>query len=157
MKMSKQYLHCGSQHFDIHQFIPISNRGCRWVKPEGGLWGSPVDSDNSWIDFCSWSESFRMNIYKSFKFKLSDNANIIFIDSIKTLDDLYNRGFENQNYDAYTYDDDIYYLDFKKLLDNGYDAIEVSINVETYNALYGWDVDSILVMNPRCIIEVDSD
>lgn len=155
--MSKQYIHCGSQHFDIHQFVPIRNRETAFVKPEGGLWGSPVDSDNSWIDFCSWDEHFRMNIYKSFKFELSDNANVLFIDSVKTLDKLYSKGFEMPDHRKYPFMDDMYFLDFEKILKNGCDAIEVAINPETYNALYGWDVDSILVMNPRCIIEVDSD
>ena len=48
-------------------------------------------------------------------------------------------------------------LDFEKLAEE-YDAILVLISRDynLYDKLYGWDVDSILVMNPNCIEIVES-
>ena len=45
-------------------------------------------------------------------------------------------------------------LDFEKLAQE-YDAIEVLISGDPglYYELYGWDCDSILIMNPEIIIE----
>jgi len=44
------------------------------------------------------------------------------------------------------------YLDFNKLKEE-YDAIEVFISSDSrlYRALYGWDCDSILIMNKDVI------
>ena len=45
-------------------------------------------------------------------------------------------------------------LDFEQLLKNGIDAVQLSLfigNYELYYKLYGWDCDSILIMNPDII------
>ena len=46
--------------------------------------------------------------------------------------------------------------DFEKMLADGWDAIEfrLSEDSELYWALYGWDCDSILVMNPDVVEEI---
>ena len=48
-----------------------------------------------------------------------------------------------------------YTPDFEKMLADGWDAIELHLSEcgELYWALYGWDCDCILVMNPD-IVEV---
>ena len=44
------------------------------------------------------------------------------------------------------------HINFEELLRLGYDAIMVYIdNVDVYYRLYVWDVDSLLVMNQKCI------
>ena len=45
--------------------------------------------------------------------------------------------------------------DFEKMKENGIDAIfvEISNDHRLYWALYGWDCDSIVVMNPDIIVE----
>lgn len=45
------------------------------------------------------------------------------------------------------------YLDFEKLLSQSIDGIEVNISSDRnlYMTLYGWDCDSILIMNPNII------
>ena len=47
------------------------------------------------------------------------------------------------------------YLDFEEMLRNGIDAVYVEISSDNrlYWALYGWDCDSIVVMNPA-VVEV---
>ena len=46
--------------------------------------------------------------------------------------------------------------DFEKLLSDGVDAIElfISDDRELYWSLYGWDCDSILIMNPDVVREI---
>jgi hypothetical protein len=46
-------------------------------------------------------------------------------------------------------------LDFEKLA-RDYDAVEIlaGSNVDLYYAFYGWDCDSILIMNPYVIKEI---
>ena len=54
------------------------------------------------------------------------------------------------------------YIDFEKAVASGIDAIELHISDDTgsnisqqlYYLLYGWDCDSILIMNPDIIQEV---
>ena len=47
------------------------------------------------------------------------------------------------------------FLDFEKL-SKEYDAIEVNISEcrDLYYSLYGWDCDSIVIMNPDIIEEI---
>ena len=49
-------------------------------------------------------------------------------------------------------------MDFEQLKEN-YDAIEVDISADNtlYWELYGWDVDSILVLNPNVVEVVEID
>ena len=48
------------------------------------------------------------------------------------------------------------FIDFEKLAEQGWDAVEVKISndMRLYWALYGWDCDSILIMNPDVVVEV---
>lgn len=43
----KMYVHYGSSDFDRDRFIKVENRKYH-IKPNGGLWGSPVDSAAGW-------------------------------------------------------------------------------------------------------------
>ena len=44
--------------------------------------------------------------------------------------------------------------DFEAILRQGYDAMEIHISEcpSLYSAMYGWDVDSILIMNPDIVV-----
>lgn len=137
----KIYIHYGHTAFDHNSFIPIQNKQC-WVKPRGGLWASPINAKRGWKDWYE-AEDFRECIEEnSFRFTLSE-ANIFIIDSVDKLKELpvikdpIRKSISTL-------------IDFEKCIELGYDAIELNLSADPklYWELYGWDCDSILVMNP---------
>lgn len=155
-KTNDVYVFCGSDHFDRSLAMPITNELYPWVKPRGGMWSSPIDSENTWEDWCL-SNGFRLEkLDKQFRFVLSEGSRVLRIKSNKDLDKLYSQGYKRLDLDQYPYlHDDMYYLDFEKILADGYDAIQVTITSETYWSLYGWDCDTLLVLNPNAVIEIE--
>lgn len=155
--MERRYIHYGSKEFDITKYEPIKNEEV-WIKPYGGLWGSPVNSERDFKMFCesTFANNRRDNtkigeyLSKSFLFTVKDTANIHYIHDMNTL-------LELPTIDYYKVSRLSVYIDFEKALSMGIDAIEYkyptnqSILNPYYNALYGWDCDSILVMNPDII------
>lgn len=62
---------CGTS-FDQEKFQAIAPYpGRNWInKPEGGLWGSPVNSKHSWRDFCKDAAWRKCNEEDSFQWDL---------------------------------------------------------------------------------------
>lgn len=143
MNKKKKYVHYGSDIFIPELFKPIRNRS-NWSKPFGGLWASPIDAPYGWKEWNDNHECKECSDSNKFEFILKDDANVLYIDDIFILDDLPKQ--ESSILLWIT-------LDFEKLLKDGYDAIEVCISTDfgLYDKLYGWDCDSILIMNPDII------
>jgi hypothetical protein len=141
---SKSFIHYGSKIFKPELIKPIKNS--YWVKPDGGLWTSPIDSKWGWVDWCE-SEKFKeCNIENSFTLKFYDWAKICVIDSFSDLVKL-------PYYENY-----MRFLDFEEIAEN-YDAIWLTENGETKTrfsnpGLYGWDCESVLILNSKCCYEV---
>lgn len=154
--MGKLYIHYGSNKFDIKKFHPIRNVQL-FAKPYGGLWASPIDSPMNWENWCK-RENFHLSALKqNFTFRIRPDSKILYINNTKILDSLPKvkalSGFEEfQAWDC---------LDFEEL-SKEYCAIEISLSQEErndcdfwkslYHRLYGWDCDSILIMDPNCMI-----
>ena len=128
----ERYIHYGSTQFEPSKVGEIENE-C-FTKPSGGFWASPVNAVYGWKE---WNEDEH--------FTLKPEAKILKINTVEdleglpTLGELYNR----------------YLLDFEKIKNElGYDAIEVMAGSGKglYYALYGWDCDSILIMNPDIVV-----
>lgn len=129
---------------DKDKFKEIKNR-TELTKPFGGFWGSRLDTTNGWKNWCEDTE-FETNLNEFFIFTLSDKAKVLIINDCNQLNDLPKRdGFTSRIWSN---------IDFEKL-SKKYDAIEVLISQDSqlYFQLYGWDCDSILVMNPDIVIE----
>lgn len=145
--MSKKYIHYGHKSFDRNRFAPIRNRRC-FTKPDGGLWASPVDAEFGWKQWCD-SEKFReCRMEDAFCFTLAPGARVLYIDNVCVLDGL--PQVKNEfSYSGWCQ------LDFEKLLEMGYDAVEMSLSSDgrLYMELYGWDCDSIVILNPDVIVE----
>ena len=101
---------------------------------------------SGWKDWCDDNEFKFYNKDNAFVFTLSDNAKVLYINDTKILANLPMQQSIIKSWLC---------LDFEKL-SGQYDAIEVNISKcnSLYDLLYGWDCDSILIMNPDIIQEV---
>lgn len=150
MEENDIFIHMGHSNFDLDLFQNIVNdRG--WVKPRGGLWASPLNANFGWKDWTAVND-FMQDKYlgSSFKFKLSKNARVLYVDSSEKLIDLPKR--ENDVFSIKEFN--WVALDFQKLAQE-YDAMLVLISNDhkLYWDLYGWDCDTLLVFNPN-IVEI---
>lgn len=149
--MSKTYIHYGGSEFSKEIFNPVKNSNFIFTKPAGGLWASDVNAEFGWIDWCR-AEGYRVSrLVESFAFNISDDAKVLLIDSISKLESLPTIGRENPFGSVFGIRN-TEYIDFEKLAEE-YDAMEVLItsDPDLYYALYGWDCDSILIMNPAIV------
>ena len=149
MKTSKTFIHYGSTTFDTKKFKAIQNRPS-FNKPFGGLWASPIDSENGWRQW-NETECYAECIEESsFTFQLKPEARVY---TIKSRADVYAMleryrgkslipGLANIGFPIF---------DFEEMTKD-YDAIVFFINGETYESLYGWDCDSILLFNPEAAV-----
>lgn len=158
--MRKRYIHYGARAFDDQQFVPISNVFLS-NKPNGGLWASPVSAKQPWSKWCKRSMGVECKTDEYFKFQLTKCANVIHLfcyDDVMRLPMQENKEIESLNLSLLKSNA---YPDFEKLKNQGVDAIEYHLSEDTstdwflnlYQALYGWDCDSILILNPK-IIEI---
>jgi hypothetical protein len=129
--------------FRPHVFKPIVNDSKRTVvpKPRGGLWSSPVNSEWGWADWCKSANYGSLDSWFEFKF----NGRVYVIDSHK---DAMCMPWVSNGCGKY--------IDFEQMV-NSYDAIHLTVKGEYDTryvdncSLYGWDCESVLVMNKMCI------
>lgn len=138
----KTYIHYGQKNFDRNLFAPIENKPY-FTKPSGGLWASRTDAKYSWKDWCENNDFVECEKDSSFTFTLKDSARVLEVNSVKDLKKAPKLKGDGEIYTM---------IDFEKLSES-YDAIEVNISSDhnLYFTLYGWDCDSILIMNPDII------
>lgn len=150
--MSRVFIHYGSKKYDTEHFTPIQNCYQR-NKPIGGLWASDVNAPYGWKTWCNDNEFYpeRNTEDNCFRFLLSDNAKILTLtceSDVENLPKLSEKRFSNN------------YPDFEKIIEQGFDVIDYRLSEDIgyfgslYYALYGWDCDSILVLNPDVIIPI---
>lgn len=145
--MSKKYIHYGSTAFDPEMWNDVKNGG-NITKPTGGLWASPIDADFGWQEWNAESHFKKCYKENSFIFSLSERANVVRIHTMSDLDKLPQRKLEYPTIATQIA------IDFEKCVEEGIDAIELcTLDNGLYWALYGWDCESIIVLN-KDIIEV---
>ena len=158
--MGAVYIHYGANHYDPEKFKPIKNH-LLFVKPEGGMWGSLKDASYGWKEWCNDQDFHTEKLEAHFRFTLAPHANILQINSKEDLVELPKvKPPEVNGKEFPTSIMPWVLLDFEKLLADGVDAIQVNMSNDTatryndrlYQALYGWDCDSILIMNKDVII-----
>lgn len=149
----KVYIHYGNKKFDLNRFHFPVNQSFR-NKPSGGFWASPIDAEYGWKQWNEDEHFVECSEENSFKFKLRDDAKVFYISSKEDIDRL--------PLQITSTDGDII-PDFERLMRLGYDAVEFSVSDNqafvdyrdsVYYLLYGWDCDSILVLNPYVIIPI---
>lgn len=155
-----KYIHYGHDKFDINLFKPIKKR-LMFSKPDGGFWASSKDYEFPWSAWCENENYTYENDFLFFEFSLLPNSKILTIDQYEKLEKLpEDKETIKIQKKIHIYENPLNpkYIDFEKL-SLEYDAIEVLISKDfdkLHFSLYGWDCDSILIMNPN-IISKDED
>lgn len=138
-----RYIHYGSAKFDKSKFKSIENIQF-FNKPNGGLWACAVGTKFGWKEFCELENIYWVNLSDSFEFELTPEARVL---RLHNLDDYVE--FRSK----YAINDIGIKLalgyDFERIAKE-YDVIDFKVG-ELYMALYCWDVDSIVVLNPDVI------
>ena len=144
----KTYIHYGHTAFIPEQFNPIQNR-YGMTKPYGGFWASPKDAEWGWKDWCEAEEFRECKESNSFCFTLRDDSKVLTITNTEQL-----RSIPQQNCEGFLMLWKA--LDFETLESSGVDAVEVNLSADRnlYYELYGWDCDSILIINPEIIVSI---
>lgn len=147
--MSKIYIHYGSDRFRLKQFRPIINMAHR-NKPDGGLWASAVDAEYGWKQWNEDTNRVECRDECAFRFTLADDANVYRINSVDDVRMMPRQG------DFMHLDGDRVIPDFYGMKSAGVDVIEFNLSNDwhLYDALYGWDCDCILVLNPDVVKEI---
>lgn len=148
------YIHYGADHYDPEKVRPITNEPY-FSKPRGGLWASRVDATRGWKDWCETEEYERTDFAKSFRFTFKPGSVVYVISTLEDLFALPPWTAPDQRCHALKHQ-----IDFEQCLKNGIDAIELCWYGEEWAdirggnlhfEMYGWDCDSVLVMNPDAI------
>lgn len=141
------------EEFDKHLiYTDLSSRGSI-NKPKIAWWGSPVDAEYGWKEWCENNE-YEFNFDNPIYWTMKEGSKIYTIDFIDTESD------PDNQLSQYIVDDGFgsCYLDYQRMKDDGIDAVEL------YNAAIGhlfisrietmfnsWDCESIVVLNPDVI------
>lgn len=139
------YEHLRDAEFNKDKFINVENNNITDIKDkpiEGGFWASPVDSKYSWRKVFSGMDLWEQNTF--FRFTLSNNAKILYINSIESI-----KLIPKEFIISF---DKVLNLDFEKL-STVYDALHFDpSNDECLNEIMpSWQCDCILIFNPDII------
>lgn len=142
------YIHYGADAFNPSHGFPV-------VKPHGGLWASRKRASYGWAKWCE-ENSFRdCAAEPSFQFIMRNPEKVAVIHNLNDLRQLpMVRDVPPGMWEE---------IDFVECLRRGIDAVELCWYGEEYQdqraddlylALYGWDCDSIVVLNPDAVIQI---
>lgn len=128
-------------------------------KPKKALWGSPVDAEFGWKEWCEnedWWPSRRHQekedyFNKSFKWTLKEGSKILTINTIGDLEDLDKKGYFD-HIGPFMFGPR---LNFHKILKDGYSAVELTdgymghyFKNELEMSFNSWDCECIVVLDP---------
>lgn len=160
----KTYIHYGSYSFSYEicrQCFDNMKNGilAATLKPFG-LWGSDINSEFKWEDWCRLEEFHLDNLKSSFKFTLDPSANIL---EIKKEDDILpyiiiDESYSRPNVFGHQLKTSISDRFNINLLAKEFDGIELYMSENytelKYSIFNTWDCDSIVVWNPDIIKEL---
>lgn len=140
--------------WDRAKLRPVRNSLICLRKPTGGLWASPVGAKYGWKYWCEENEFETKALEMWFEFTFV--GRIYRINSVRDMNDL--------PWVPHPDAPDFEFIDFEFLMKDGYDAIHLTDHGETVtkwsigpslgHSLYGWDCESVLVMNPDSVTDV---
>lgn len=141
-------IHYGSDCFLLDRFEQVKNNAIR--KPDGGLWTSPAGSEWGWREW-SMHNGYRLERLDKF-FEVWIKGRIYKID---TVEDMLSMPWVAMD-SSYAY---LKSPDYEFMRSSGIDAIWLTVNGERGTRLsfphnlYGWDCETVYIMNPDIILE----
>jgi hypothetical protein len=140
--------------FKLHRIVIKNGDGKTglYIKPQGGLWCSPLDSAYGWLDWCR-QESFGDIDHQQRVIFDVDMTNFLVIDSAEDMED---------KLPWYLIHDLFPAIDFEQLVQQGTEGIHLTEKGQfdtrwTHpHSLYGWDCETVLIMTKRCIKGVET-
>lgn len=157
------YIHYGATALDFMKGFPIRNIPFH-VKPQGGLWASREDSSFGWKQWCEREDFRECDPKNSFRFTLKDDAHVAIVSNYEDLKALPESVLSFGRLLTSPPTGMNYCIDFEKCLSLGIDAIELcwygrefdeKAKDDLYFLLYGWDCDSIVILNQSCILPIE--
>lgn len=151
-RSEKLFVHYGSAHFDKSRFIEAKNRKGIDTKPNGGLWGTPVESQNTWLKWCAENDYRTYDTENCFYFRLDTPCNWKTIHNKEEWKQLPKREDVLDRFEV---------IDFETVkrdgIGDGYPiyAIETAFDDddEFFDCFRGYDCDSVVVLNDAILIE----
>lgn len=145
-------VHYTKPFFKLHP-ITIKNGDGKtelFIKPHGSLWCAPLDSAYGWIDWCR-AESYGDIDHKQRVILDVDTSNFVVIDSVVDME---------TKLPWYQIHGLFQAIDFEAMVGQGIDGMhltekgQIDTRWSEPRSLYGWDCETILILNERCIKEV---
>lgn len=154
------YIHYGAKKFDTRIGFPIRNANMEnaklWfdaiTKPQGGLWASPKNALYGWDKAITDIFGQSVDKSKSFLFTIRPNSKVALIQSLKDL-----KSLPSLPCLWSIIGKKLHRIDFEKCLLNGIDAIELDFSsnpAKMDDLLFGWDCDSIVILNPDIVEQI---
>lgn len=145
--------HCGNDHLgQIYSICEIPVPG--FPKPQnGGLWTSPINSENNWRKWCKEEDFHVERLEKSFRLEI-DTSHLLIIDSF---DDLMQKMVRPKIMEVGLYE--LVCIDWKRLV-SMYNGIWLTTRGEAETrfsypyTLYGWDCETVFLFNDKPIIKI---
>lgn len=135
-------IHYGSNKFKPEEFSrPTGESKCIGLKPIGGLWASPSNSEYGWRHWCAENNYGDLSVFFSFRFA----GCLLVIDSVDDMDKI-----------PWTERNGLQSILFKEII-KIYDGIWLTARGERETrltwprSLYGWDCESVVIFNKDCI------
>lgn len=138
-----ELIHYGASQYKPELFESISDRVYR-NKPHGGLWTSPIGSEWGWKD---WSEQ---NDYGDLSehFVVKFTGSMITIDSYKDMLEMPWVSHSGRDFISFqSYCPGYFEYDAIHLTEKGEEETRLSYPKD----LYGWDCETVLILNPESI------
>ena len=154
-----------------NKFYPeklVTDLTCEIGKPYRAWWGSPIDAEYGWKEWCENEDWFPnrksitleeyFNSDNSIIWTLEEGTKILEINTIEDLDSFFEKGYIKE-YDSFDFK-----WNFYKVLEDGYSAIQLN---DGYIGHYfksrlellmnSWDCESICVLDPSKIIILENE
>lgn len=139
-------IHYGSDRYDPALFQPVKDDfELHWLKPKGGLWTSPVGCEHGWKEWCEAEDFHTQKLKRSFIVRFTGRLFVI-----ATQMDLYSIPESITPWGAWI-------PLWERLMAKGFDAVHLTWEGQCATrhthpkSLYGWDCETVLVMNPKTI------